>query len=121
MKTVYRIENKRGFGPYFDHLYDYEYLYKFKSLQYHDSTNGRPGFRKDFVNGMYLYRSAYVYGFDSMKKLFAWFGGLIPQFYKYSDLRIVKYTIPDENVIYSISGKQIAFIKPQDYDTRRTT
>ena len=57
-------------------------------------------------------KAYYHAGFTSIKQLFSWFGGYIPKFYKYTDLRIKTFIVPEDNIMNTKSGKQVLFIKP---------
>lgn len=104
-KKIYRIEDKEGKGPYQSNIQG-EFV---KYLSNHSNLNGRPGIYYDFNIEI---SDDYFFGFDTMQKLFFWFGGVIKLFYKSSIFRIVIYEIEESEIIYSRSGKQVAFIKP---------
>lgn len=119
MKTVYRVEDKNGRGPYYQAILRFrkpEHFSIFKKLVSHEKSHEHPNWDQDFTDQQdveFLNYSRCGYrisgGFENMKDLFKWFGGLIPQFYKHTDLRIKKYMVNDNDIFYSKSGKQIIF------------
>jgi hypothetical protein len=119
MKTVYRVEDKNNqYGPYWKNL---NYSDMFPSLERHSRYNQRPGWLSGFKQSeLWDFREdaednnqECVSGFANIRDVYKWFGGLIPQFYKKSKLRIVKYTVKDEDVLTSTLGNQIIFRRPK--------
>lgn len=101
--VVYRVEMPDGLGPYWSE--DCE-KFRYRMGSKHNRSDTHPTPDKDFSGENY--KSGFVFGFDSMQKLFQWFGGFIRTILNNGG-KIVKYTIDDNHVIMGHSGRQLVF------------
>lgn len=95
---IFRVE-KKGLGPYKrqEHLDMYDA---------HSYSSDHPSVRND-VKG---WRIGMLSGFQSAKHMRRWFGIYLKALLKMG-YKIKKFKIKKKNVLFSISGKQIAFYR----------
>lgn len=107
---VYRLENKQGIGPYqSQHKYH-------RHLNRQSIDTGHPGWMDDniitqiWTTSKVIFRGEREYraGFTTLDQLQGWFAGHLNQLLK-AGFIIKLYCIEGKDVIYSKSGKQIAF------------
>ena len=112
MKTIYRIENTRGNGPYNDYSVRQHF-----DTNHNDAVHPTPILGSSYTDtelinkykskGIYLYGSAYFFGFNSMDQLNAWFS--------LNELKVLNehgYSIVEYKATEYIESKyQVIFIK----------
>lgn len=95
---IFRVE-KKGLGPYKrqEHIDMYDT---------HSYSSDHPGVRTDVLK----WRSGMLSGFQSLKHLKRWFGEYLKELLSMG-YKIKKFKIKKKNVLFSLSGKQIAFYR----------
>jgi hypothetical protein len=93
---VYRIENRRGEGPYASG--------DWYPPSVHYSTRARPGWSRDNIYGGDTFRA----GCASIEALRAWFRGCMRSLRK-AGFYVVTYKVAAKHVHRGSSGKQLAF------------
>lgn len=123
MKTVYRIENKNGVGPYRCN-YDWEVnlqnnvITQSKLCSVHNDCPMHPSLYQDELYSLLptykqreeIYKS-HVCGFISLKQLCRWFNKYWRNILTLAEFSIVKYEIPETDIIKL--KHQILFKKPE--------
>ena len=110
--TVYRLENKRGEGPYRAGglpMPGSEFINDMKET-HRDFSHPTPlDEGMDFCVFM-SNNQDYVFGFSSKERAESWFDGFLPQLFKIG-FELKKFNIPQENVEIAPSKLQLAFKK----------
>lgn len=111
---IYRIEHKdHGEGPYKNGNFGK------KLCNDHFNKNSHPCFEEDGINQHPKFIGVQVAGFDSEKKMVAWFKGYGKRL-KRNGYKIFIYKVDKSDVIFGKSGRQLAFIKPMfDLPTKK--
>jgi hypothetical protein len=115
MKTVYRIENAEGKGPYNTTWFAIDDQQKTVNcgklmLDHADAEHPSPFNDDNLTYSIYEEFRKYVCGFDSMEKLNNWFSNYWQRTLASINYTIHTYEVPDENIVYG--EYQIMFIKP---------
>lgn len=110
MKTVevWRIEDANGYGPYPGYIKGLvrseEVLLLASDMSYAHGDMLHPAPWEDDLPS----RRELWYGCPSRTKLLEWFRGFWTELQKVNH-SVVKYTVPEEDVFYGMSGRQLNF------------
>lgn len=113
MRKIYRVEHiTNGLGPY-SQKKESEFFHH-EMVEDHSSGRSHPSLSQDFsINNISYLIKNFIFGFTSQEKLLDWFGVYFEDLIKMG-FQVKVYEVKSEDIIYSKSGKQCMFRKPNN-------